>query len=192
MSNELPKLKLVERAGQASLVEDDKLILAAGGKCSNCGSNERLRTRMIVPVEAGGQYVETNYVVLCRTCDMARESLPNAGSKADTYVVCIWMTHGLRERVEAFLKPKRTFRSWSSLTRYLISKYVSDENRFDDLEQYQDGASETKVTVRVDKEIYETFMVMLKRRGMTVTDALKGMYIMYASSAGQVVNGSAL
>lgn len=144
---------------------------------------------MVVPSEAGGVLVVSNGVVLCRTCDMARDSLPSERGEKDGTVVSVWMTQRLRVKVDNNLQPKKSFRSWSALSRYLISKYVADERRFDDLEQYQDSGSETKVTIRADKEIYSTFSAMLKRRGMTVTDALKGLFLMYASGAGAVVNG---
>jgi len=159
-------------------------------QCSNCGGHDRVRVKMVVPEEAGGTLKVTNGVVLCRTCDMAKDSLPGAGSKTDTFVVSVWMSQNLREKVEGVIQPKRAFRSWSALSRYLIAKYVSDERRFDDLEQYQDTNSQTKVTVRVDKEIYGTFAAMLKRRGLTVTDALKSLYLMYSSNAGAIVKGS--
>ncbi len=165
------------------------VLARARHMCSNCGSKDRVRVRMVVPEEAGGVLIETNGVVLCRTCDMARDSVPGNSAKDHAFVVTVWMSHRLRERIEQMLEPKKSFRSWSALSRYLISKYVADEWRFDDLEQYQDAASENKVTFRVDKVVYSRFTAMLKRRGTTVTDALKGMYIMYASGAGAVVNG---
>lgn len=156
-------------------------------QCDNCGSQDRVRARMVVPEEAGGLYRESNGIALCRTCDMARESVARDADKNRGYVVSVWMSKGLRERVAAVLGPNG-FRSWSSLTRYLMSKYVMEEKIFDDLEQYQDFDSEVKVTVRVDQDRYSTFAAMLKRRGLTVTEALKGLYLMYSSDAGAVIN----
>ena len=155
-------------------------------QCMNCGSSDRIRVRMVVPAEAGGVLVESNGIVLCRTCDMARDSVAKASDKNSSYVVSIWMSRSLREKMASLLGPS-SFRSWSSLTRYLISKYILDERYFDDLEQYQDFESEVKVTVRVNQDVYSTFTAMLKRRGLTVTEAVKGLYLMYASDAGAVI-----
>jgi hypothetical protein len=41
--------------------------------CANCGGSDRLKAKMIVPAEAGGQTVESNGVLLCRPCDLASE-----------------------------------------------------------------------------------------------------------------------
>jgi hypothetical protein len=180
----------VERIYYDEVLAFERVVMSmAKGLCSNCGSDDRVRVRMVVPSEAGGVLVASNGVALCRTCDMARDSVPEEKGKKDGTVVSVWMSQRLREKIDNHLKPKKSFRSWSALSRYLISKYVADEHRFDDLEQYQDSGSDTKVTIRADKEIYSTFSAMLKKRGMTVTDALKGLYLMYASGAGVVVNG---
>lgn len=158
-----------------------------GNKCSNCGSEDRLRVRMIVPEEAGGVLSVSNGAVLCRTCDMARDSIPDPSSKNRSFVVSIWMSRKLRDQVEGCIDPTKSFKSWSSMTRYLMSRYVLDEPRFDDLEQYQDNQSETKVTVRVDKATYNVFATRLKIRGSTVTEALRSLYMMYATGAGAVL-----
>lgn len=182
--------RVVEHLRHDERLSFQRMLLAkSGGKCSNCGSRDRVRVRLVVPEEAGGVFIETNGVVLCRTCDMARDSVPGAAGQENHFVVSIWMSQRLRARIESIIENKKSFRSWSSLSRYLISKFVSDEHRFDDLEQYQDGPSETKVTIRVDKSIYGSFAAILKRRGTTVTDSLKALYLMYAAGVGVVVNG---
>lgn len=184
-----------ERAPVEQIFFDERLsfqrvvMARAGSRCNNCGSEDRVRVKMIVPEEAGGVLIASNGVALCRTCDMARDSVPGATARDSAFVVTIWMSQKLHQRIEQLIEPKKSFRSWSALTRYLIAKYVSDERRFDDLNQYQDGSPGAKITVRVDKAIYGSFAALMKRRGTTVTEGLRGLFSMFAAGAGSVVNG---
>jgi len=159
----------------------------AQNKCSNCGSDDRLRVHMIVPLEAGGHFVESNGVLLCRTCDMAKDFSP--GVKSGRWPVNIWVSRRLYDRIQETIQVKNGVKSMSSLARYLISKYITDEDSFDDLEQYQESGNDVKINVWVDKDKYETFQVLLKRRGMTVTDALKALITVWHGEGVHFKNG---
>ena len=156
-------------------------------RCSNCGSTDKLRVRMIVPEKAGGQFVESNGVLLCRVCEMAADSVPDGSKGSDRRLVNFWVSRRFHERIMEAIASRNGFRSVGSLVRYLMSRYIDDEKRFDDLEQYQDSGSEVKLNVWVDRDRYDQFQAMLQNRGITVTDALKSLIRMYELEAGAVV-----
>jgi len=68
-----------------------------------------------------------------------------------------------------------------------MSKYIMDESRFDDLEQYQDSGADVKINVWVDIGSYATYKRLVDKRGMTVTDAVKSLVLMYESQAEPLV-----
>jgi len=156
-------------------------------RCSNCGSTDKLRVRMIVPEEAGGKMIESNGVVLCRVCEMAAGSIPSGSRGYDRRLISFWVSRNLHSRILEAVSAKNGFRSMGSLIRYLMSQYISDEQRFDDLEQYQDSGSEVKLNVWVDRDRYEDFRSMLQNRGVTVTDGLKSLFRMYDLEAGAIM-----
>jgi len=64
-----------------------------------------------------------------------------------------------------------------------MGRYLQSEKQFDDLEQYQDveGVDDVKINAWVPKATYDTFKIMLDRRGMSVTEALKALVMVYES-----------
>lgn len=153
---------------------------ACKDRCSNCGGEDRTRVTMIVPSEAGGQSVVTNGVLLCRPCEMAAESLESGKKREqDRRILNFWVSRKLYDRIQKSTETKNGFNSVSSLVRYLMSKYVLDEDRFDDLEQYQDSGADVKINVWVDIGSYATFKRLLDKRGVTVTDAVKNLILVY-------------
>lgn len=159
---------------------------ALGGKCSNCGSTDRLKVRMIVPEEAGGQRVVSNGTLLCRTCELAREigtRVPTPASGEHTRPINFFVSLELHGKLKNGLGREYGFRSVSALVRFLMSQFVADAKRFDDLALYQDGGSEVKVNVWVGRDMYDTFKAITDRNGMTVTDTLKGLIRMYEAEA---------
>lgn len=155
---------------------------ACGGKCSNCGSKDRLKVEMIVPSDAGGQEVVSNGTLLCRTCELAREisartSFPASGER--TRPINFFVSQDLHSKLKNGLGENYGFRSVSALVRFLMAQFVADADRFDDLTLYQDGGSDVKINVWVDREMYDTFKAITDRNGMTVTDTLKGLIRMY-------------
>jgi hypothetical protein len=149
-------------------------------KCSNCGGTDRLRVKMIVPVEAGGKLVESNGVLLCRPCELAADAVSSPKSGEDRRPINFWVSQPLYKA----LSEADGFSSMSSLVRFLMSRYVADEGRFDDLEQYQDesGGDSVKVNVWVENDCYGTFKELVTRRGLTVTDAIKALVKMFQTN----------
>jgi hypothetical protein len=154
----------------------DQLVRERGkDQCANCGGGDHLAAKMIIPEASGGQKVPTNGVLLCRACDLASQATLKSGSDNGRRLVNFWISKELYEWMQA----KTGFESMGALVRYLMSKYIENEKRFDDLEQYQDEGSDTKVNVWVDHQHYKTFKVLLDKRGMTVTNAFKSLLRMY-------------
>lgn len=137
---------------------------------------------MVVPLEAGGQYVEFNGVLLCRSCEMASETYAKSAVPTER-LLNFWVSRKLSDRLQLGLKTASGFNSMGSLIRYLLAKYVEDESRFDDLELYQDRGADVKINVWVEKDRYNTFKAMLDKRGITVTDAIKSLIVMYQEQA---------
>lgn len=160
---------------------------AAKDRCSNCGGEDRTRVGMIVPLEAGGQTVTSNGVLLCRPCEMASESL-NGGKRReqDRRILNFWVSRKLYDRIQQGIEGQSGFHSVSSLVRYLMSKYIVDEVRFDDLEQYQDSGADVKINVWVDIGSYATFKQLVDKRGLTVTDAVKNLILVYLETMAEL------
>lgn len=143
--------------------------------CSNCGGVDHLKVKMIVPEEVGGRRVLPNGTLLCWSCDVAADSaIKKADGKAGR-PVNLWVSRPMHERVKNY----NGFTSISSLVRYLISKYIAEEDRFDDLEQYQDSGRDIKLNVWVDSKQYEIFKCLVDKRGVTITDSIKSLLTMY-------------
>ena len=160
---------------------------AAKDRCSNCGGEDRTRVSMIVPIDAGGQAVVSNGVLLCRPCEMASESLDsNKKREQDRRILNFWVSRKFYDRLQKAIDTQGGFNSVSSLVRYLMSKYVIDEARFDDLEQHQDSGADVKINVWVDIGSYATFKRLVDKRGMTVTDAVKNLILVYLETMAEL------
>ena len=188
-SEEVPK-----QVEAISAVVDRKRVWEAGvrelaqNRCSNCGSDDRLRVSMVVPEEAGGQYVVSNGRVLCRSCEMALEAVASGRpGEEQRRPLNFWVSRKLYDRIQDGLKTRSAFNSMGGLVRYLMTKYVQDEARFDDLEQYQDSGADVKINVWVETDRYATFKTLVDKRGMTVTDAVKSLIQMYEAEAETLV-----
>ena len=135
---------------------------------------------MIIPAEAGGQTVTSNGVLLCRPCEMASESVGSDKKKEhERRILNFWVSRKLYDSIQLSTEKSNGFNSVSSLVRYLMSKYVADEARFDDLEQFQADGAAVKINVWVDIATYATFKKLIDARGLTVTDAVKSLLLVY-------------
>jgi hypothetical protein len=152
-------------------------------KCSNCGGTDRVRSKMIVPATSGGFNVEGNMVALCRPCDLASEAHLTPKAEQPRRLVNFWVSRSLYE----WMQGETGFDSMGALVRYLMSKYVVDETRYDDLENYQDAGSDVKINVWVESESYQVFKDLVDRRGMSVTDAFKSLLRMYEAQTAPTV-----
>ena len=149
-------------------------------RCSNCGGESRLRVSLIIPLEAGGKYIPSNGMTLCRPCEMAAEAVGSGKpGEAPRRPLNFWVSRKLYDRIHSGLETRVGFPSMGALVRYLMTKYISDELRFDDLEQYQDSGADVKINVWADRETYASFKVLVDKRGMTVTDAIKSLILLY-------------
>jgi hypothetical protein len=164
----------------------EKEVREAGkDRCGNCGSDDHhVRVRMIVPVEAGGQYVVGNGMLLCRACDLTLDlTTRHTEPVRDKRPVNFWVSRQLFHRLQTG-SSKTSFRSSAGLLRFLMSKYVLDPERFDDLGSYvQDSGMDVKVSVWVEADIYGRFKELTTKNGFTVTDALKGLISMFEAEA---------
>jgi hypothetical protein len=156
-------------------------------KCANCGSVDRLRVRMVVPKEAGGQLEPFNGILLCRACEMAMDSVGRTTKERARRPINFWMSRRLHNRLKNGVRTRNGFTSMSSLVRYLVGSYVTDEGRFDDLENYQEEGADVKINVWVEADSYLEFKDLLANRGMTVTDAVKALVRMYEAEAEPLV-----
>jgi len=154
-------------------------------RCSNCGSDHKVRVKPIVPFEVGGKLSTENASVLCRACEMASDVAGLGSTGSAERPVNFWVSQRLYKRI----KELNGFSSTGSLVRYLMSKYVAQAEtpHFDDLDLWQEKGSDVKINVWVDKQIYMTFKEVVNARGITVTDALKALIRMYEEEAEPLV-----
>jgi hypothetical protein len=158
-------------------------------KCFGCGGTDKLRVHVLVPESVGGKNTERSGVLLCRTCAIARDlaALPQGPASGEaTRPINFWISRRLHSRLTNGISRKRGFRSIASLVRYLMAKYVEDCSRFDDIEQWQDAGAEVKVNVWVPRNVYGAFKTLTQERGLTVTDALRGLIRLYEAIDGRI------
>lgn len=166
-------LKRTERLWRESVLE------RARYKCSNCGSEDRLQVKMVLPIEAGGRYIDSNGIVFCRVCEMSGEAAASKTDNTSQRLINFWMSRSLYDRIQKSLNSPEGFSSMGALIRTLMKSFVSDPSRFDDLYLYQDEQNEVRVNVWVDRETYATFKTILDIDGKTVTESLRSLILMY-------------
>jgi hypothetical protein len=157
--------------------------------CVGCGGVDKLRIYALGPESAVGGSSECRGVLLCRTCSIARDlaSLPSGPASGDsTRPINFWISRRLHGRLTNGIGRKHGFRSTAALVRYLMTKYVEDSSRFDDLEQWQDSGADVKVNVWVPINMYDSFKAITQNRGLTVTDALRGLIRLYEAIDGRI------
>lgn len=163
-----------------------RVMEAAHNSCANCGSEHKVSPRLIVPEDVGGKLTLANSVVLCRACELASSASPKKVGEAGRRLVNIWVSERLYNTLQERRKSGQT-QSMGALVRYLMSKYVADELRFDDLAQYQDSGTEVRLNVWVETDLYARFKALVDGRNMTVTAALKALFCMYEAEATPLV-----
>lgn len=166
-----------------------QVVEAAKGACANCGSEHKISPRLIVPEDAGGRLTLSNSVVLCRACELASSASPKRVGEVGRRLVNIWVSNRLYKSLQA-RRDEGHAASMGALVRFLMSKYVSEQSRFDDLAQYQDNGADVRLNVWVDADLYATFKTMVDRQGLTVTSALKSLCCMYETEASPLVDAA--
>lgn len=159
------------------------------GKCANCGSEHKVSPRLVVPHESGGKRIISNSTLLCRACELASGVLPRRIGESDRRLINIWVSDALNAKLRE-RRDQGKSQSIGSFVRYLMSKYVADQRRFDDLAQYQDSGTDVRLNVWVDSDLYSTFKTIVDAEGMTVTSALKSLFCMYEAEASPLVEAS--
>jgi hypothetical protein len=92
------------------------------------------------------------------------------------------MSRGLHDRVQALISRTNGFTSVGALVRYMMSQYVLDPGRYDDLTLYQDRDNDVRSSVWADRGTYATFQTLLSKAGLTVTDAVKSLLMAYEAT----------
>jgi len=154
-------------------------------RCSNCGFEERLRIRLVVPESAGGQEVESNAVLLCRACEMALDSTSKR-KDSDARVVCFMLSRVLHQGIVEALGTRNGYNSFTALARGLVEHFVQDPERYDDLGNYQDDRSSddrVKVNVWIGRSTYSRFKSEAALQNRTVTDLIVSLLMLYQAEA---------
>ena len=150
-------------------------------QCANCGSDDRLRIRLVVPERAGGNTTLSNAVLLCRACEMAAAGV--SSPKETRRPINLWVSRSLYESIQTIVTTLNGHRSQSSLVRSLLSRVVEEPAAFEDLAQYQDDGRDVRLNVWVGKDTYRLFKAWVAERGMTVTDAVTSLLLLYKVEA---------
>lgn len=165
------------------------VLEAAKGACANCGSEHKTSPRLIVPEVVGGKRTLKNSVVLCRACELASGLAPKKIGEEGRRLVNIWVSDRLHKTLQE-RRDKGHTASMGALVRFLMSKYVAEQSRFDDLSQYQDSGADVRLNIWVDSDLYATFKTLVDRQGLTVTSALKSLFCMYETEASPLVEAA--
>lgn len=164
------------------------LLESRGNKCMHCGSKEKIDLKLIVPESAGGKWLESNIVVLCRSCEMAIDSVTRMENNTNRKAINFWVSSKLYNYLQQISKHQRGFSSMGSLVRYLMQKYVENPDKFEDLDQYQSIGADVKINVWVGSDIYEEFKKVSEKNDRTVTETIKALIIIYETEAENVLN----
>jgi hypothetical protein len=98
----------------------------------------------------------------------------------DRRLVNFWISRAMHKRIDEAVKTRDGFVSLGHLIRYMMAKFVTDPDRFDDLANYQEaGKPEVKVNIWADSAVYGTFKTLVQQRKMTVTEAIKALIMVF-------------
>jgi len=144
-----------------------------GGRCANCGGLDRLAPRWAIDPEDGGHRVESNTVLLCRSCALG--AVASARLPENT-PASLWVSVPLHDWVLS--------QGGSTFLRRLV-EYLADapESDLDDLAMYQDPDSPaTRLHFRLDSALYHRALDRVRRSGFTFTDALTHLAVLRRTS----------
>lgn len=171
------------RRGPMSDVEDmvewkERVLARDSGKCANCEQSKRVAVCFIVPPEAGGHLRVSNGVVVCRDCRISSESARVLPARIENKApINFFVSRNLHGHVDTFVHNGSKFGSVSALVRRMIYSFITEPDLYEDLKQWQDRGSEVRINGWVDGSQYEAFKVICSDRGMSYTDALKGLLL---------------
>jgi Arc/MetJ-type ribon-helix-helix transcriptional regulator len=157
-----------------------EVTAARGTICQNCGASGGT-AGFIIPPSCRGVVSVSNAIILCGRCwrlyDVSRAGASQKDA-AGRSMMSVYLSEALHRRVLASVGAEKPFQSLSSLIRYVVSRYVMDEERFEDLPLYQDEGNDILIRTRFDPERFHTFKQLCDRRGMSMSDAVRSMLVM--------------
>lgn len=155
-----------------------KVLERDGGSCVNCNSQDKVAACFVVPVEVGGNLRVSNGVTVCRECKIAAESSRVLPQRIDNKTpINFLISDKLHKTVNKYVHNGSRFGSVSALMRSMISSYIAQPELFEDLQSWQDAGSDVKVNGWVDGLQYQVFKGMCRTKGISYTDALKGLLL---------------
>ena len=162
----------------SSIREWKQSVLTRDGSCRNCGSPNKLAACFVVPPEVGGHVRTSNGVTVCRECRLRADSARVLPQRIDNKTpVNFLMSSVLHRAVHKYAHNGSKFGTVSALMRAMISSFITQPELYEDLQSWQDAGSAVKVNGWVDGSQYEVFKSMCRDRGLSYTDALKGLLL---------------
>lgn len=174
----------------ANLREWKEAVLErCGHECVNCTRTDKVAACFVIPPEAGGKLRSSNGVVVCRECRIAAESARVLPQRIDNKTPINFLISGsLHSTVHAYAHNGSQFGSVSALLRSMITSFITQPELYEDLQVWQDAGSDVKVNGWVNGAQYEIFKKMCQERGLTYTDALKGLLLVAVDGYGSKEN----
>ena len=184
MDRKEPKVIVFEpHPGPMSDVSDlrdwkTKVLARDAGRCVNCGSGEKVAACFVIPPEVGGHLRVSNGVSICRSCRLAADSTRVLPQRIDNKTpINFLISSTLHRSVHQYVRNGSKFGSVSALMRAMIASLITQPEQYEDLTLWQDEGSDVKVNGWVDGQQYEVFKGMCRARGISYTDALKGLLL---------------
>lgn len=148
------------------------------GACLNCSSKNKVAACFVIPTEVGGHLRLSNGVTICRDCRLRADSARVLPQRIDNKTpVNFLMSKALHASVHEYVRNGSRYGTVSALMRAMISSFITQSELYEDVQNWQDAGSDVKVNGWVDGAQYEVFKSMCRDRGLTYTDALKGLLL---------------
>ena len=154
-------------------------LTQADNKCTNCGSDDNVSAKLVVPEEAGGQKVPGNCAVLCRTCRWGAER----ETKTPRFPTSFFVSAALYERLNTYCHKHKTTKA--ALARFLIHYYVGLHENMQDIWNFQEEQRDVKITVQVDSGIYNEFKELLQNDRRNIQDAMVAIFSNWLTAYGE-------
>ena len=156
----------------------DKVLARDGGSCVNCNSQEKTVACFIVPSEVGGNLRLSNGVTICRECRILAESSRVLPQRIDNKTpINFLISEKLHKLVNDYVHHGSNFGSVSALVRSMITSFITQPELYEDLQNWQDRGAEIKLNGWTNGIQYDVFRGMCRDRGISYTDALKGLLL---------------
>ena len=170
---------MIDQKQAASIAAWKTKVLARDNRtCVNCLSTTNVAAWFVVPLEAGGHLNIGNGVTVCRDCRIAADSKRALSQRIDNKTpINFLISDSLHRIVNQYVHNGSRFGSVSALVRSMISSYIAQPELYEDIQSWQDLGSSVKINGWIDGAEYETFKGMCRSKGISYTDALKGLLL---------------